>query len=235
MISDLTIILQGRSEIEPIKLWIENYSEWNVIISTWIDNDILFDTPSNWKIIKSEYPERYANFQNVDYQITSTLNALNLVETKYVLKVRADEYWSNLYKIYDGLNSDEKILCGSMFFRPLDSPYPFHISDHILFGTNDNMKKMFNKAKENLILNLKDNNTPESILGMAYVQSKENYSIEDMFTICREINWIKYIKKWYDIIDVNELKPYIATQKTMYGRIYFRSSYNNCGCITKLE
>jgi|LauGreDrversion4_2_1035121.scaffolds.fasta_scaffold128467_2 hypothetical protein len=235
MISDLTIILQGRCEIEQIKLWIENYSEWNVIISTWIDNNIPFNIPPNWKIIKSEYPERYAPFQNVDYQITSTLNALNLVQTNYVLKVRADEYWSNLYKIYDELNSDEKILCGSMFFRPLDSPYPFHISDHILFGTNDNMKKMFNKAKENLILNLKDNNTPESILGMAYVQSKENYPIQMMFDICKNRNWDTYIKKWFDIIDVNKLKPYIATQKSADSRIYFHSNYTNCGCITKLE
>ena len=59
MINDLTIILQGRCEVEPIKLWIENYSEWNVIISTWIDSDLPFDFPHNWKIIKSEYPERW--------------------------------------------------------------------------------------------------------------------------------------------------------------------------------
>jgi hypothetical protein len=234
MITNLTIILQGRCENEQIKLWIENYSEWNVIISTWIDNNIPFDIPSNWKIIKSEYPERYAPSQNLDYQITSTLNALNLVQTKYVLKVRADEYWSNIHKLYDELNSDEKILCGSMFFRPLDSPYPFHISDHILFGTSENIKKMFSKANQNLILNLKDNNTPESILGMAYVQSKENYPIQMMFDICKNRNWDMYIKKWFNIIDVNELKPYIATQKSENSRIYFHNNYDNNGCITKL-
>jgi hypothetical protein len=98
MINDLTIILQGRCEVEPIKLWIENYSEWNVIISTWIDSDLPFDFPHNWKIIKSEYPERYGNFQNLDYQVTSTLNGLQEVKTKYVVNLNRNnqpDMWVN--------------------------------------------------------------------------------------------------------------------------------------------
>jgi hypothetical protein len=63
-----------------------------------------------------------------------------------------------------------------------------------------------------------------------------------MFRICREINWAKYMKKWYDIIDINELKPYIVTYKAypndtssdiINGRYYFRDNFDNGGSITK--
>ena len=90
MIDDLTIIIQGRHEVEQMKLWISNYSNWNVILSVWEDFDMDDDIPSNWKLIKSKYPERFAEWcQNIDLQIVSTRNALVEVNTKYVIKVRA--------------------------------------------------------------------------------------------------------------------------------------------------
>jgi hypothetical protein len=92
---------------------------------------------------------------------------------------------------------------------------------------------MFNKTKDNLIKNLRNNNTPESSLGMAYVQQKENYSIEKMFDICNTISWDSYMKKWFDIFDINELKPYIATQKDRGIRVHYRSNFKNTGCITQ--
>ena len=33
------------------------------------------------------------------------------------------------------------------------------------------------------------------------------------------------IKKWYSIFDINELKPYIFTQSSTDGRIYYRDNY----------
>jgi hypothetical protein len=50
------------------------------------------------------------------------------------------------------------------------------------------------------------------------------------------------MKKWYDIIDINELKPYIVTYKAypndtssdiINGRYYFRDNFDNGGSITK--
>lgn len=233
MISDLTIILQGRCENETIKLWIENYSEWNVIISTWIDNDIPFSLPKNWKLIKSDYPKRYGNFQNVDYQITSTLNGLSEVKTKYVLKARLDEYWSSIDIVYNKMKSDEnKVLCSSIFFRPLGL-YAYHISDHILCSTTDNLKTMFNGAYDLLIKDIRLTNCPETILGGGFVFSKENIDAAKQFTNLHLYSDM-YLKKWFHIIDVNELKPYIATQSTSDGRIYFYDNYDNCNCLTEL-
>ena len=237
MIEDLTIIIQGRCEDETLKMWFENYSNHKVIISTWNDYTIPFDIPSNWKLVKVDGVDfdsaGNGHMQNLEYQIVSTLNGLNLTETKYAIKVRGDEYWTEVDKIFHLLKSDEKLLCSSMFFRPLNCPYPFHIGDHIICGTVENMKIMLNKTKENLILNLRNNNTPESNLGMAYVQEKENYSIQKMFDICNTISWDSYMKKWFDIFDVNLLKPYIATQKDRGVRVHYRNNFTNPGCITQ--
>jgi hypothetical protein len=233
MIKDLTIILQGRCEVEPIKLWIENYSDWNVIISTWIDSEVPFDFPHNWKIIKSEYPERYGNFQNLDYQITSTLNGLQEVKTKYVVKLRADEYWSNMELVYNRMKTDEtKILCGSMFFRKLGL-YPYHISDHIICGTTENIKIMFDSAYDNLIKGIRLNNCSETILGSGFVFAKENINVLKEYNTLH-LHSDMYLKKWFHIIDVNELKPYIATQLSATHRLYFYSNYDNCNCITEI-
>ena len=229
-------------------MWFKNYSNFKVIISTWSDYVIPFELPSNWKLIKVDGVDfDFAGkgcMQNLEYQITSTLNGLNIVDTKYTIKVRGDEYFSYIEKIYEKIKlDDEKIVCSSIWFRPLNSPYPFHISDHIISGITNNIKLMFEGAKQNLINDMRDNNTPESILGMAYVQQKENYPIETMFKICRDVNWIGYMKKWYDVIDVNELKPYILTNKAypndvnpniINGRYYFRDNFDNFGSITKI-
>ncbi len=104
-----------------------------------------FEIPSNWKVVKADGVDfefaGQGHMQNLEYQLVSTLNGLNLTETKYAIKVRGDEYWTDIDKMFHSLKSDEKLLCSSMFFRPLNCPYPFHIGDHIICGTVENMKR----------------------------------------------------------------------------------------------
>jgi hypothetical protein len=224
MISDLTILIQGRCEVEQLQLWIDNYSDWNVIVSTWDDNN--FEFPSNWKVIKSEYPERFADMQNIDLQITSTLNGLNFVETEYVVKVRGDEFYSNMELVYNRMKVDtNKILCSSIFFRPLGL-YPFHISDHIFCSTTKNVKLMFDTCLDILKSVGKYNNCPETHLGFSYIASKENFDRYNLHTYIDKNDVL--MKKWYSIIDINELKPYIATQSSKGGRLYYKDDYGHC-------
>jgi hypothetical protein len=233
-LSDLTIILQGRCEESQLKLWIDNHYDFNVILSTWIDFDTSLEIPSHWKIIKSEYPNRYASWQNLDFQLTSTLNGLSNVNTEYVLKVRADEYWYNIEHLYERMISDpDKILCGSAFFRMPDDVWAYHISDHILCGKTSEISIMFNEAHRNMIENYTWCHCPECILGYAYVSIKENFDrskLRDYVTIPDSL----YLKKWFHIIDVNELSPFVLTQLSETGRIYYRDFFDGCGCITKL-
>jgi hypothetical protein len=219
MIEDLTIVIQGRCEEEQMQLWIDNYSDWNVIVSTWIDYDLNLNFPNNWKIIKSEYPKRFADMQNIDLQIVSTLNGLKEVKTDYVLKVRGDEFFSNLGLVYNRMKEvHPKVLVSSIFFRPLGL-YLYHISDHFICSTTENIKLMFEKTYDLLTNHIKFNNCPESHFGFSFIAGKENwtlYNVDKYIDVNDDM-----IKKWYSIFDVNELKPYIISQSTETGRTYY--------------
>ena len=223
MLNDFTILIQGRCEIEQLQLWIDNYSEWNVILSTW--NDFNFDLkfPANWKVIKSEYPTFNYDLQNLEKQLISTINGLKEVNTEYVIKVRGDEYYSNIELVYNRMKEVyPKVLCSSVFFRPLWL-YPFHISDHFICSTTENIKLMFESCLEMFKVVRKYNNNPETHLGFAFIAAKENLNLYDL-GIYLDRNE-ELMKKWYHIIDINELKPYIATESNINGRIYYRDNY----------
>jgi hypothetical protein len=239
IINDLTILIQGRCEIEQIKRWIENYKDINIILSIWDDSNLNLEFPSNWIVIQSPYKDRYAtNCRNIDLQIESTLAGLQFVKTKYTIKVRGDEYWSNMHLVYEKIKTDEnKVLCGSMFFRPIDL-YAFHISDHIIGATTDNIKFMFENTKDGLLKNIWQYNVPECMFGFYYVGYKENFDFTNigkyLDTSCAE-----HLKKHFNIIDVNLLTPFTSTEtdpnpKNPLGRNWYIDSFGNGNCITKL-
>lgn len=309
---DCTILLQGRINEETFNLWIKNYKEYNVIVSIWEDEDLSkYEIPSNWVLVINQYPLiRFRASANLDYQIITTLKGLNKVKTKWVIKMRCDEYWSNIDKIYTKmLDNPEKIISGSMFFRKWGL-YKFHPSDKILGGTLDNLFLMFESTLHNLETNIWDTTIPESQLGFGFVLAKEptidyknlilcDYDKEMYFDENRaikiitngfnllisesinsiynelskanedNINWDEvynnvkrykdilngcyeyiephvtkkipisdkeYMQKWFDIIDINELKPYIATSNKGDYRVWYRDDFDNekDDCITSI-
>jgi hypothetical protein len=304
---DLTIILQGVVNPKQIEMWKTNHKNSKVIISTWEDCEFNFKgwLPDNWKLVINPYPLlRFAPIANLDYQIISTLKALYEVDTKWVIKMRADEYWSNIDKIYDRMKSKpEKIVSGSMFFRKWGM-FPFHCGDKILGGTNDNLKLMFESTLHNLEIKLWDCTIPESQLGLGYIIAKDdsinsqyfneqlnhissknphknqnvesitasiykglevvthksfkiltnefNYSAKKIYfdDIKKELDYMiqvlsavsnnvghfrfqpidekPFMQRWFDIIDINELQPYIATRNFGNGkRVWYNNDFNN--------
>lgn len=308
---DVTLVLQGRVEPEQMELWKKHYKDWNVIVSTWEDVDFNFNggvfskwLPKNWKLILNKYPLiRFQPSANLDYQIITTLSGLNEVKTKWVIKARCDEYWSNLDKFVDKMKqTPEKIVTSSMYFRKWGM-YKFHISDKIIGGTTDNLLLMFESTLHNLDLKLYNSSVPETQLGFGYIVGKEhdldldditwrlnlelinieksdtivtkdemvsaitkimnhsvsmfsedlssdqidfksvNHKFENISAICSyalnktskhgytPFDDKKLMRKWFEIVDINELKPYIATRsngKRGSGeRIYFRDNFNN--------
>jgi hypothetical protein len=304
---DLTIILQGVVNPKQIEMWKEHHKNSKVIISTWEDCEFNFKgwLPDNWKLIINPYPLlRFAPIANLDYQIISTLKALTEVDTKWVIKMRVDEYWSNIDKIYDKMQiNSEKIVSGSMFFRKWGM-FPFHIGDKILGGTTYNIRLMFESTLHNLEMKLWDYTIPECHLGLGYIIAKDEslnsqYLREQLSHISTKINFVKipdnnmiesiykgleivtqnsfkiltnefnwsdkkiyfddikkeldymigvlsnlstnigdfrfkpldekpYIQKWFDIIDINELQPYIATRNFGNGkRVWYNDDFNN--------
>jgi hypothetical protein len=318
IVEDCTILLQGRINAETFNLWIKNHKDSNVVVSIWEDEDLtLFKIPKKWKVVINKYPLiRGWRYSNLDYQIITTLSGLNEVITRYVIKARCDEYWSNIHKVLNLIKEDEeKIVSSSMYFRSKNydasGKMKFHIGDKILGGTTDNLILMFESTIHNIELNLWETKNPEGQLGLGYVIAKDkdfdinsflsyfknirnrdvnedilnNNLINGLPTInqrCMEIslnyfykgkiNWndlekdfkyiwdvsneilnmvrnynqpkvefddMKYLKRWFKIIDINELKPYIATFSggSESTRKWFRDNFDNKkeDCLTDIN
>ena len=148
---DFTILIQGRLNRDCYDFYVKKYNKYNVVISTW--SDIPFqikNAPKNFTVLRINKPSNPGN-QNSNLQIQSTLNGLKYVNTKYVVKVRGDEYYSNIEDMIRLVVKEEnKIYTSPIYFRhPKDGLY--HISDHLIVATKENMFKMFS----NIIYNFK--------------------------------------------------------------------------------
>lgn len=308
---EATLLIQGVPNEETLNLWIKNHKNTNVVLSIWEDVDLsIFKIPKNWNVVINQYPLiRFRKTANLDYQLITTIKGLEMVHTEWAIKVRADEYYSNLDLIFDKMKANEnKIISSSMYFRKWDM-YKFHCGDKILGGKVDNLKSMFYQTLENIKNNIWDTKIPESQLGFGYVYSKEptidvkllnhsnpkstnvfdsdkafdvinkaievstkklveivhrnmnpnNFSWDFMEnniqsasdTINHALNVIKlrhvqkyveiddvpYMKRWFDIVDINDLKPYIVTTNSGDGRKWYRDDFNNEfeNCLTKIN
>ena len=157
---NVTILLQGKILQETINFFVKHYPTQNVVISTWIGCKLDFSKlPQSYNVILTKLPKD-GGHQNINYQILSTNNGLKYVETDYVIKLRGDEYYSNIeYIVNEIAMNPTKLHCSPVFFRHWEF-MQYHISDHIIAGTIDNLKLMFNKAKfyidNKLVYNLRD-------------------------------------------------------------------------------
>ena len=153
---EYTILLQGVINPKTFNLWIKNYSDYKAVVSIWEDENLDdYVIPNNWKIVKNKYPlVRFWRGANLDYQIITTLAGLNEVSDKWVIKMRTDEYYSNLDKVFTKMKRNpEKIVSSSMFFRKYGM-YKFHCSDKLLGGATDNLIGMYESTLQNLEMKL---------------------------------------------------------------------------------
>jgi hypothetical protein len=94
-------------------------------------------------ILKPEYN----NTQNRYLHFFSVALGLGLCTTPYVIKMRNDEFYSNLSALEAEIKKfPQKIVTNDVFFR--NSKIPIHPSDHLVGGATDVMKAVFNKAQQ---------------------------------------------------------------------------------------
>ena len=213
---NVTIIIQGRLVQDCYDFWIKNYKDCKVIISTWVDTEIKFtNLPENYNVILSPYPYDFGA-QNLNLQIISTLTALESVTTKYVIKIRGDEYYSNLQYIRNSiLVEPNKIHTSSIFFRAWQYA-EYHISDHIIAGTTENLLTMFRETKHNFdtgkvnvskwkkdgkLFKWITTHAPEERITKSYLTAKEPFRFE-------KIDGRILMKEHFSILDMELLQPY---------------------------
>jgi hypothetical protein len=171
--------------------------------------------PSNFLVLLSQIPEE-PGAQNFHYQTVSTLNALERIKTKYAIKVRGDEFYSNLQYIYNSIRVEPtKIHTSSVFFRSWQYA-EYHISDHVIAGTTENLLIMFRACKHNFNTNKLNvskwkidgkfhkyvvTHAPEERITKSYLNAKDTDRFE-------KVDGRILMKDHFDILDINLLKPY---------------------------
>ena len=156
---DVTLVLQGPTVSLSGRLGasfknLENYHKQvsKIVVSTWNHYEI---KPSNSMLKKFNitYVEDsidgysdYYNDANIAYQCISSLNGMDLVTTKYTIKARCDEKYTDLSKFIEVMKSSPNKLTTSNFLFVNDDWLQFHPSDHVMGGQTKNMKGMFEKA-----------------------------------------------------------------------------------------
>jgi hypothetical protein len=215
---DVTILIQGRINPEFIKMWINEYESWNVILSTWnYENVDGLEFPKNWIVLLMPKPERYGDVGNLDLQLTSTLNGLYYVKTKYVIKVRGDEFFYNLYRFVREIKlKSEQIIFGDIFYRALEKDTHYHISDHIIGGSLDNVKDMFENTQILLSNNFKFprnfpiTHIPEPYLGFGFIQFKEKIPISNIEIYLDDKISMPLCEKWYDTFAIEKFGSFFV-------------------------
>jgi hypothetical protein len=226
--SDLTIIIQGNITQECFNFYLEHYKNYKIIISTWEGYSLSKENGGDFNCMESKFKYKpkiivsksiECGHQNFTCQVVSTLNALKEVKTKYVIKIRGDEYYSNIKYLYDLIKKNKnKIISSPIFFRKwLHSR--FHISDHIIGGVSKNVKLMLQSSYD--IIFLKEKNcdinsfTPqvsEQKLTYWYLKKKE--------PIINDTNEIDICKKHFKIFNIDLMKPYLVTSNCFKTKWY---------------
>jgi hypothetical protein len=202
---DVTILIQGLLARDAFEFYIQNYTTLPVVLSIWEDDAewlTEYEVPANFTILRNKQPSNNL-FQNILKQTKSTLDGLDIINTQYVIKLRGDEYYSNLECIINLVKQrPEQIITNSVFARHYGY-MQWHISDHLIAGTLQNLRTMF-LSTENQVktVRFKSEIAPEVILTKSYLKEKYGSDFEsrtDPRTVMRES---------FTIVDVNELKPY---------------------------
>lgn len=206
---DVTLLLQGNVKQEVLDFFLLHYPSQKIVISTWFEHVHLTfpekadDIPQDMVLLRSKLPVNVKRF-NIYYQLVSTVNGLKHVDTKYVIKIRGDEFVSRLEYVLELMQNDsDRIFTSPVFFRKW-SVMTYHISDHLVAGTTENIKTMFEGAKDDYDMNLFDNVTyiPEQVITLAYLKRKARVPC------FATVDGAKLMRDHFGILDLSKMIPY---------------------------
>ena len=167
------------------------------------------------KIVNRPYKNDNKKYINMYYQTLSTYYGLLNVKTKFVIKFRCDEYYSDIQPLIDNILLNENKVIISDVFIINNYLFPYAISDHIICGKTNLLLKSFKTLKlyfeSNIIQNKYNilNNiliiTFEQLLGCTLL-------IELGYNLYFDINYIhKLMYNNFIVIKVSKLGNFIIT------------------------
>ena len=191
----------------------------------------------------------YNNHLNRWYHFFSVDLSLQHCCTDYAIKIRSDEFYSDLNPFYKAIIANpSKIITSDIYFRQTHM-YHFHPSDHIMGGKTQILKNTFYTSKmlcENikLLIELCESTevlknqksiiyksldpftlTPEQMIGIASILSVSNVKEE-----IKDMNSIELIKNVFHIVKASDLGVFIvssSSQKLTYTDDSYFQSHND--------
>lgn len=153
----IDIVLQGQYSpyvLETAKHYLNLDFVNKVIISCWEQDNIPNWYSKDIKIVKNKLPKTNGT-GNRNYQIVSSLNGLQHVQTKYAVKMRNDQRYDldsmkNMFDFFhankerlitfegDETKPKNRILVSGMF-----EGFPFHPRDHVFWGNVEDLIDIF--------------------------------------------------------------------------------------------
>jgi len=146
---DVSIVIQGP--INRVSLCnLDNYRKLGKVIVSCYNTCEVPELPSDVDVIQNEIPNRpFFNASNIFFQTLSSFYGAHKVDTQFTIKVRSDEYYTNLYPIIEALHLyPQKYVCNNIWVRKTsytDGPHP---SDHIIGMSTISMCFMFDIIKD---------------------------------------------------------------------------------------
>lgn len=199
---NISFIIQGLDTCTMFEFACVLFTHGKIIKSTWSCYDL--------KQVQDHVKKNNIhNNQNIYYQVYTTLEGLKRVDTKYVIKVRSDEFYADFsIFIKTMLQNENKVCCSNIYLRKVNK-YAFHMSDHIIGGMTKEVLKMFKNAHD--ILNdhiTKDKPfrnciwCPEQVLAIAYLMNYYNINTINLDT-CREL-----MQRHFVSVDITTFKRF---------------------------
>ena len=157
---DTTLLIQGSLKEDTYKFYCNFYPEIPKVFSTWEGNRM----SNGWKgcpeshsdgdfFIESKIPNRLGILERrMELDVVSTLVGLKKVSTKFAIKLRGDEWYSNLCEVSRVIEEDQerKLHMAPIFLKKWDA-WPFRMSDHILAGNTEDLMLMFETCLANIV------------------------------------------------------------------------------------
>lgn len=226
---DITIIIQGKIDIPQLNRWILEYPNWNIIISTWSTQNLTdIKIPEKWSLLQFPLPENTVDIATLQWQLESTINAFQYVKTPYLVKARGDEFYSNLYRFAkEIIIKNTQIICSDIFYRGLEKNY-FHISDHLMGGTSENIMALFKNTHKQVIDGWKiddqfpQKHNPEPYLGFGFISYMEKIDKHEHKHFFNQEKSYPLVEKYFDSFPVEKLAPF----HVRYGPKSFTSKYD---------
>lgn len=236
---DFALLIQGPPHIHSLMM-VDYYSIFfeEIIYSSYLfPNDLVqiitkYNLASKCKFITNrKIKTPYFNKSNIAFQSLSTIAGLEKCSKPFVIKIRSDEYFLNLHKIIEDIDIT-KVNFSNVYFRHFDT-YPYHVSDHIILCDTKVLLETFLKIKDicmsdvsminfsNSIGDEGENLVPEQYIAVNLIKTLEGHK-NLIIDLKDNLTNMKYFKKYFNIINIDKLSPYIIASKKDDKKLFFQ-------------